>query len=274
MKRLLVASSALVAISAVCGLTPIAQSVTAAFDAASFKAHQPGDTRQDFSVSPDGSYRLTNGTVRMVIRQAFRMSDFQIADSPSWTESERFDFVARAPARSTLAALPAMLQALLEDRFGLMTHRKTREMPTYRLVTVRERTLGPRIRRTPSEGASACATMRSRGNGAPARPDGLPCGIGIKGGMGGGTITAGDATLPQLLGLLVPLVGRMAIDKTDLQGTFDFKLTWSADATRPQHACSTSSLAGLGPIHHDRDRRRRRFVFEHVDEESLAVPGH
>jgi uncharacterized protein (TIGR03435 family) len=199
--------------------TPLSPS----FEVASVKPNRSGDVRQEFSVSPDGSYRLTNGTARMVIRQAYRVQDFQIVDAPPWTDIDRFDVTARAPGGAGAAAIPDMLQGLLRERFGLRVHRAKRDMPQYVLVVRRrDGVLGPGLRRTPAVALAECAAQPGV---APKRSDGRPCGIGIT----GGTITAGNATLGQLLGLPSPLVGRTAINKTQLEGAFDFELTWTLD---------------------------------------------
>jgi len=118
-----------------------------------------------------------------------------------------------------------MLQTLLRDRFALATHSEIREMPIYALVVDRSNgALGPHITRTPSAASAECVAGRSSRS-ASERSDGKPCGIGIT----GGTITAGDATLSQLLGLLSPMVGRTTVDRTRLVGTFDYTLNWTPD---------------------------------------------
>jgi uncharacterized protein (TIGR03435 family) len=65
----------------------------------------------------------------MLIRQAYRVQDYQIADAPGWTDSDRFDIKARTSLEATAAMLPDMVRAMLEDRFGLVAHREARETP-------------------------------------------------------------------------------------------------------------------------------------------------
>jgi uncharacterized protein (TIGR03435 family) len=196
-----------------------------AFEVASVKESHAGGGAQTFSITPDGSYRLTNATARMFIRQAYRLQDFQIVGAPSWTDADRFDVTAQSPSGVGVAAVPGMLQTLLRDRFALVVHKEIREMPIYALVLDRANgTLGPHIARTPSAASVECAEQRSSRT-APDRSDGKPCGIGIR----GGSITAGDATLSQLLGLLSPMVGRTTVDRTQLVGTFDYTLNWTPD---------------------------------------------
>ena len=98
-----------------------------AFEVASVKPNHSGDGAQVFSITPDGSYRLTNATARMFIRQAFRVQDFQILGAPSWTDVDRFDVTAKAPSGTGATAVPGMLQTLLRDRFALFVHNDVRE---------------------------------------------------------------------------------------------------------------------------------------------------
>jgi len=204
-----------------------------AFEVASVKENHSGGGAQAFSITPDGSYRLTNATARMFVRQAYRLQDFQIVGAPSWTDVDRFDVTAKSPSGVGEAAVPGMLQALLRNRFALVVHNEMRVMPIYALVLDRSHgTLGPHLARTPSAASAECVARRSSRS-APDRSDGKPCGIGI---TGGGNIAAGDATLSQLLGLLSPMVGRTTVDRTRLVGTFDYTLNWTPDQFQDRRA--------------------------------------
>ena len=213
----------------------------AAFEVASVKENHSGDAGQNFSITL-GAYRLTNATARMFMRQAFRVQDFQIIGAPSWTDVDRFDVTAKIPGGASPSAVPQMLQALLRDRFALTVHHEMREMPIFALVLNRPNgTLGPSLFRTPSAAVTECADAARRASrSAPDRSDGKPCGIGIT----GGTISAGNASLTQLLGLLSPLVGRVTVDRTQLAGTFDYTLSWTPDQSEDRRA----SPGGERPI--------------------------
>jgi uncharacterized protein (TIGR03435 family) len=59
---------------------------------------------------------------------------------PDWTwgsEAPRFDIAAKLPQGASEDQVPAMLQALLADRFKLAVHRETREPPGYALVVAK-----------------------------------------------------------------------------------------------------------------------------------------
>ena len=53
---------------------------------------------------------------------------------PNWIEMDRFDVIAKLPPDSTPETQKLMLQALLEDRFKLLSHKEIKPLPTYALV--------------------------------------------------------------------------------------------------------------------------------------------
>ena len=65
------------------------------FDVASIKPNQSGDQGTSSFVQPGGRYTATNATLRMLMRTAFGVHDDQIAGGPRWTDSERYDIVAK-----------------------------------------------------------------------------------------------------------------------------------------------------------------------------------
>src|SRR6202012_564029 len=89
-----------------------------------------------------------NASMRMLLQFAFDVPDAQILNGPAWLGSKFFDVDAKADSAvddwmGTLdfehakAAKEKMLQALFADRFHLVTHRETRELPVYTLVVAK-----------------------------------------------------------------------------------------------------------------------------------------
>jgi uncharacterized protein (TIGR03435 family) len=99
-----------------------------------------------------------------LICQAYKVKTGQVAGAPSWMsiglQADRFDIVAKLPEGATKEQVPAMLQALLADRFKLKVHRETRETPVYALIVGKG---GPKLKEVadepapvnPPEGAAA-----------------------------------------------------------------------------------------------------------------------
>src|SRR6185503_13243640 len=118
----------------------------------------------------------------------------------------------------------AMLQALLADRFGLATHNETRELPVYLLVLARkDGALGPQMKKSDLDCAALFASVTAGGKMPERLPNGnLPCGISVRGAQG--MVVASPASMEQFTRNLVGGVGRIVVDKTGLQGYYDFTL--------------------------------------------------
>lgn len=56
---------------------------------------------------------------------------------PDWMDDARFDISAKLPAGASTHEIPAMIQSLLEERFGLTYHRAVREGPVNALVVAK-----------------------------------------------------------------------------------------------------------------------------------------
>jgi uncharacterized protein (TIGR03435 family) len=118
-----------------------------------------------------------------------------------------------------------MMQALLEERFHMKTHRETREVPVY-LLTVDKG--GPKFQAAKQ---GSCQPSDTSGDFIP-HFDGIPCGeprVSRK-----GPVTVIDfrgVTLDAFAKDLHP-DGRSVIDRTGLAGTFDIHLEEEAEAPR------------------------------------------
>jgi uncharacterized protein (TIGR03435 family) len=218
------------------------------FEVASVRQNTADDGKVMIGIQPGGRFTAVNVPLWDLIRQAYGLQRTQIVGATDWTETARFDIVAkaegdipRAGPGAPIGPLNFMLQDLLEDRFELRAHRETREMPIYALTLARsDRTPGGGLR--PS--AVDCAAMRGRGGrvgpppgppppgaGAPNAaaavgwPERPPCGMR----MAPHEVRAGAATLAQLTQVLSQVTQRIVIDRTGLEGRFDIDLTFTPD---------------------------------------------
>ena len=80
--------------------------------------------------------------LRDLIALAYGVKPYQIS-GPDWLANQRFDIVAKLPAGASKDDAPAMLQALLADRFGLVIHRSSAEHPVLALLVGKG---GPKLR--------------------------------------------------------------------------------------------------------------------------------
>ncbi len=82
--------------------------------------------------------------LKQLIAIAYKTKPYQIT-GPDWLASERFDVEATMPEGASKDDAPAMLQALLEDRFKLSVHRDTAEHKVLALVVGKG---GPKLKET------------------------------------------------------------------------------------------------------------------------------
>src|SRR5687767_3786878 len=107
----------------------------AKFDVSSVKVNRSGAPfRIGPMLQPGGRVIATNLALRDLIRAAYGVDDNQLVGGPAWIDADQFDVEARGPADLTPARGQAMLRDLLADRFKLVTHPETRQLPIYRLV--------------------------------------------------------------------------------------------------------------------------------------------
>jgi uncharacterized protein (TIGR03435 family) len=204
-----------------------AQTTNPTFEVASVRPNKTGDGRIMFGLQPGGRFNATNVPLRLLLRQAFNVQESQIIGGPDWIGSDRFDIVAKAPEGPfTADVMRPMLQSLLAERFKLVVHNETREMPIYALVKARaDGKLGPNL--APAAVDCAAVMRGRRGGGPPPAPpqpgQKLECGFMI----GPGRLNAGGVPLSNLAQTLSPQVGRIVLDKTELTGNYDFELTYS-----------------------------------------------
>jgi uncharacterized protein (TIGR03435 family) len=80
---------------------------------------------------------VNNLPLRRLIRNAYRVPDFEITGGPDWVNTEGFDIVAKAEGELRGDRMFVLLQALLEDRFKLKVHREVREGAVYNLTVAK-----------------------------------------------------------------------------------------------------------------------------------------
>ena len=176
------------------------------------KPSDPNDKRDTFDVR--GRHLIIeNETVETMVRMGYGLQKSQIAGTPDWVKTERFDVdgVSNVEGQPNLKQFQSMIRKLLAQRFLLVMHREQREMPVFALTIAKQ---GPRL--TPSKGD----------------PDGLPDEDG-----GGGNVRESRFTNTSMQDLAVMLVidgyvDRPIVDQTGIKGRYDFKLRWTVDETK------------------------------------------
>jgi uncharacterized protein (TIGR03435 family) len=189
------------------------------YEVSSVRIDKTGDITRSvhFRQTPDALY-IENFTLRLLIRQAYGVADYQIQGAPKWVNSEEFEIEAKMEESAAEELLKLgvnerllqrrlMLQALLADRFKLRVRRETKQGPVYALVVAKK---GPKLRES--------------------KPDHFAGGHNEKGiTIGGGRLTCYDAPLGPLIRQLSQQLNRPVLDKTGLTGEYDFTLPWTPE---------------------------------------------
>jgi uncharacterized protein (TIGR03435 family) len=191
-----------------------------AFEVASVKPNLL-DTRGFIGAVPGGKgFRGFKGTgARMIalVMLAYDVADWQVSGGPGWFASDAFDIDAKAENPASYEQVRLMLQALLRDRFQLRVRRETRVEPVYALVLEKD---SPNL--------------------VPHADDGtLPV---IRMGDKPGERIFENMPIARLTMLLRGETHRAVLDKTGLEGSYDFKLEYASSLRKGPSGDSADEL--------------------------------
>ncbi len=240
-----------------------------AFDVASVRPSKPGSPQHTNvpldsgnvygSISPDdarspagGYFIATHQSLWRYITFAYKLSGTQElslrfnmfsgapkSGAPFWVTGsfdappEFFDISARAPGDTSIDQMRRMMQALLADRFHLVTHYISANAPVFALVLAKPGVTGPGLQpHPPSDSCAAPVSGQSSAMGD------LPpvCGViahvpsSAPGQHYGGRaipLSLFATSVPTMTGLAA--MPRPVVDQTGLSGLYDFTLTWMHD---------------------------------------------
>ena len=185
------------------------------FEVASVKPSSPdsgviNSQTPSLNLDPGRNLRFTNITLRDMIMLAYRVGAPQIA-GPEWIRS-RYDVIAKVPDDAKRGDVPAMLQAMLADRFQLKFHREQKVIPIFALEVANG---GTKLKDSPEGDNGAPGCVRSFAE-TPGATLAAVC----------HSMTAAD--IAQQVQALAPGYFRdgPVIDMTGLKGTYEFRLEW------------------------------------------------
>src|SRR5215831_7488212 len=103
------------------------------FEVASIKPAPEQFQQTNIGLHMDGSQvRYSYLSLKDLISLAYDVKVPQVS-GPDWLGSQRFEVAAKLPDGASMSQVPAMLQTLLVDKFGLKSHRDSKEFPVYAL---------------------------------------------------------------------------------------------------------------------------------------------
>lgn len=183
------------------------------------------------SIGP-GSVTLKGLPLKAVLMEAFKV-ELDDIEGPSWLASDCFEISAKMPEGATRDQLPAMLQALLIERFKLAARKENRPRSGYALVVDKD---GPKFKESSS-------------NFVRGRADLLYIGAGP-----GYSALKGSMTMASFARSLSLKLGGPVQDLTGLKGKYDIDVAWVPDRTfEPLGAFAAQ--AASDPDSEDRLRR-------------------
>jgi len=184
-----------------------------AFEVATIKLVDLG-SRDGRFFKMDGPHRwiATNFTLKNLIALAYDLNPRTISGGAGWIESEHFNVEAVTPGDVTPTRLEQMqmLRALLVERFGIKFHREEKEFSIYELTV-----------------AKGGAKLK-----VAAHPDDPPQLVGVVY-PGKIEVPAKSVTMDDFVAMLQrATLDRPTVNKTGLEGKFDFTLDWAPDESQ------------------------------------------
>ena len=176
----------------------------------------------------NGRYEIRAATMVDLIRFAWNFETDRILGGPNWLELDRFDVIAKVPPDSPPDAQRSMLQSLLKDRFELVLHEQTKPVATWVLSAGKK----PQLKEADGSGETGCKLRN--GSGPP--PEG-----GSRIAVNGAAINLGAGATIQyacrnmtmaafaegLRTMMFSQIPTPVLDRTGLQGTWNFDVRWS-----------------------------------------------
>ena len=219
------------------------------FEVVTIKPADPGATNRSFKISP-GYLNVRRATFIDLLKFAYDVkAENQIVGAPEWTSKEIFDVEAKAgaaiadqfrdlPPERKMEPTRLMVQTMLADRFHLKASFKSKDLPSYALVTAKG---GAKLKH-PADSPSQAGAESSDNQHSPDVPHAPTLYM-----TDAHHLTGTNAPVNMLIGWLEhrpELEGRVIVDETDLQGGYDFVLDGVQESAQMPNAGPISTEAG------------------------------
>jgi uncharacterized protein (TIGR03435 family) len=197
------------------------------FEVASIKPAPEQFQQTNIGVHIDGAQvRYSYLSLKDLISLAYNIKLPQVS-GPEWLGSQRFEIAAKLPDGANMSQVPAMLQTLLEDKFGLKSHRDNKEFPVYTLEVAKS---GLKMKESETD-TNAGAPPPSVNVAA----SGSAAGVSVN--LGGGSyysfansrFEAKKLAMQRFVDILIRFMDRPVVDMTGLKGNYDFILDVSQE---------------------------------------------
>jgi len=190
-----------------------------AFDVISIR---PAPANSNFNMNRTADGLTATMPLKAILQYAYNLHGFQVTGGPDWLSSVAWKIDAKSdapdpdPAKLDDAQRQAFwdkhmkeLQSMLADRFHFQCHMETKELPVYELVVAKG---GSKLKPSTAEAGK-------RGN------------TSLNGHAGSMQAHGAGVGADRIALLLGSSLDRLVLDKTGLDGSYDFALDWASDET-------------------------------------------
>jgi uncharacterized protein (TIGR03435 family) len=187
---------------AICAQAP---ATAPSFEVASVREVPAGHGYTSISPSGDRRFSAQNASMKLLIQMAFGINDNQISgNNLDWLDSEFYDVEAAPEGDVSLSyeQLRLPLQQLLAQRFHLVFHHQSKNMQGYALVVAKG---GSKL--TAAKDTSASGYILRDGLRSP------------------------STSMRSLASMLAHPLGRPVMNKTDIAGNYEIKLSFAPDGS-------------------------------------------
>ena len=164
---------------------------------------------------PGGRFTARATTVKFLLEWAYDIQPSQHAGGPDWLKADRYDIMAKAPGNATDADMKLMARTLLAERFHLQLHRESK---VESVVVVGVGKTAPKLF-PPKDGEQHSIQITPQMG-----PDQKPNSFHVVGTR---------FSLTQLLDTFARQLGSVLINRTGLDGDFDFTIDLTPDESLP-----------------------------------------
>ena len=198
------------------------------FEVADVRPSDPGFKGLRLQIQPSGRVNVGGMSLKLLIQQAWSVTPDMIVGAPKWTDTNRFDIVAKMPdvyAGATpgvpidLDSVWTMLRSLLKDRFKLESHMEDQPVDAYTLLASK-----PKLKKADPTSRTSCKDAPGPAGNTALR-----------------VITCQNVTMAQFAQQLQRLAGgyihNEVLDATGIDGAWDLNVIFSPAA----------AVLGVGP---------------------------
>lgn len=209
------------------------------FDVVSIKRDMSEGNLSTLGFQRGGRFEAINNSVSRLIAFAYAtgvdLPRSQILGVPAWMDTDRFDVRAIGAQTASQQDRITMVRAMLSERFHLVVHSETRDVPVYNLVRLRASgPLGEALHQSDID----CEAAARDGSVPPAPSPGQmpPC---MKGFLDNQLMARGLTVGELATSMIARFVDRPVIDHTGLTGPYEWTIRWGGNAASDQSLPAT-----------------------------------